>query len=396
MMKKLFIIASMVTLLTCIVGQGNQANAQHLTGKLIYGIALMQNTGRVATFIRGENMSTNFISQGLFETNVNVGDYFAVERENTPYNGTLSWPKTANVLQVVNSGNGNAVFRAIGPGGALLAITPEGQSDPSLLVRVKVSQTQSLASGPAPATRPGLAPQQQDPALELQKQGIEYRKRKMFTQAVQAFNQALEMNPRNAGLYVHRGITYLIMKNPDSAIADFNQALSLATRGQDVIYYYRGGAYGSKKQYDAALKDFNEALKTNPNANKYFLRGLAYRDKGQYLSAIGDFDQAIKLNPSDPRPYFGKASALDRSGQQREAIDAYQVYLRFAKDPKTIQRANERISELKQEVKPVARKAKPAEKTTKTEKAPAEKPVAKEPAGRSEDLFSGPLGEETF
>ena len=189
------------------------------------------------------------------------------------------------------------------------------------------------------------------------------------------------------------------MKNFDLAIADFNQALSLAKNPKFAsnIYVWRGLAYGSKKQYDAALKDINEALKTDPNANKYYYRGITYENKGQYLSAIGDFDQAIKLDPSNPRPYFSKASSLDKSGQQKEAIEAYQVYLRYAKDPKSIQRANERISELKQEIKPIARKAKSSDKTTKTEKTPAEKPTAKETKGQAEkDVFSGPIGEEAF
>ena len=94
------------------------------------------------------------------------------------------------------------------------------------------------------------------------------------------------------------------------------------------------------------------------------------------------FEQAIKLALSDPRAYFSKASSLDKSGQQKEAIEAYQVYLRYAKDPKSIQRANERISELKEELKPLVKKA---------------KPVGKKPKAQAEtDPFSGPLGEEAF
>lgn len=381
-MKKLFIIAAMVTLLTSIPGQGNQAKAQSVTGKLVYGIALMQNTGRVATYIRGDKMAANFKSPGLFQTNAKVGDYFAVEREKTPYNGTLNW-HTGNVLQVVNSGNGNAVFRAVGLGTALLFITPEGQSNPTLTVQVFVSQSQSQ-SGPVAAPRPVPATQGQDPTFELRKQGIEYLKKKMFTQALQAFNQGLEMNPRHAWLYFLRGVTHSKMKSPNLAISDFNQALSINPNAPKVaeIYYWRGRAYGSKKQYDAALKDFNEALKTNPNASKYFFRGITYENKGQYLSAIGDFNQAIKLDPSPATFYFHKASSFDKSGQQKEAIEAYQVYLRYAKDPKSIQRANERISELKEELKPLLKKA---------------KPVGKKPKAQAEtDPFSGPLGEEAF
>lgn len=382
-MKKLIIIAAMVTLLTSILCQGNQAEAQRVTGKLVYGIALMQNTGRVTTFIRGDNMAANFKSQGLYETTVKVGDYFAVEREKTRYNGTLSWI-TGNVLKTVSSGNGGAVFHAIEPGKAVLAITPEGQSNPSITVQVIVSQSQSQ-SGPVATPRPVPATQGQDPTLELQKQGIEYRKKKMFTQALQAFNQGLEMNPRHAWLYFQRGIIHLNMKNPDLALSDFNQALSINPNAPKVaeIYFLRGCTYGfQKQQYDAALKDINQALKLNPDANKYYWRGRIYENKGQYLPAIGDFEQAIKLAPSDPRAYFSKASSLDKSGQQKEAIEAYQVYLRYAKQPKGIQRANERISELKEELKPLVKKA---------------KPVVKKPKAQAEiDPFSGPLGEEAF
>jgi Flp pilus assembly protein TadD len=381
-MKKLFIIAAMVTLLTSIIGQKNQAKAQQPTSKIVYVISVERGTGRVMSAIRDVNMATKLLDQGLYHTTIKVGDSFAVERQNTPYNGTLNW-HAGKVLQVVNSGGGSAVFRAIGPGAALLFITPEGQSKPDITIKVDVSQAQSQ-SGPVAAPRPVPATQGQDPTLELQKQGIEYRKKKMFTQALQAFNQGLEMNPRHAWLYFQRGITHLQMKNPDLAISDFNQALSINPNAPKVaeIYYFRGWAYGYKKQYDSALKDLSEALKSNPNANKYYWRGRIYEFKGQYLPAIGDFEQAIKLEPSDPRAYFSKASCLDKSGRQKEAIEAYQVYLRYAKQPKGIQRANERISELKDELKPLVKKA---------------KPVGKKPIAQAEtDHFSGPLGEEAF
>jgi len=385
-MKKLLIIAAMVTLLTNILGQGNQAKAQSVTGKIVYVISVKKDTGQVMVGIRGDNMATNFIRQGLFETNVKVGDYFRVERQNTPYNGTLNW-QTGNVLQVVNSGNGSAVFRAIVPGTAMLSITPEGRSDP-LTIQVIVSQSQAQP-GPVATPAPVPATQGQDPTLELQKQGIEYRKKKLFTQAIQSFNQGLEMNPRHAWLYFQRGITHSQMKNPDLAISDFNQAIAINPNVPKVaeIYFLRGCTYGfQKQQYDAALKDINQALKLNPDANKYYWRGRIYENKGQYFPAISDFEQAIKLAPSDPRAYFSKASSLDKSGQQKEAIEAYQVYLRYAKDPKSIQRANERISELKEELKPLVKKVKPAAK-----------PVAKKPPAQAEtEHFSGPLGEEAF
>ncbi len=65
-------------------------------------------------------------------------------------------------------------------------------------------------------------------------------------------------------------------------------------------YYLRGVTYSSLGQPEKALSDFNQAITLDSNNPKYFLgRGLLYSNKNKYDEAIVDFDSAIRLDPDN-------------------------------------------------------------------------------------------------
>jgi Flp pilus assembly protein TadD len=49
-------------------------------------------------------------------------------------------------------------------------------------------------------------------------------KLKQFEKAIQNYNQAIELNPKDADAFIDRGVAYADLKQFEKAIQDYNQA----------------------------------------------------------------------------------------------------------------------------------------------------------------------------
>jgi tetratricopeptide (TPR) repeat protein len=97
--------------------------------------------------------------------------------------------------------------------------------------------------------------------------------------------------------YNHRGSAYQAKGNDDRAIADYDEAIQLDPKNARA-YNNRGIAYHAKGNNDRAIADYDEAIRVDPKyAFAYFTRGLAYHAKGNNDRAIADYDEAIRLDP---------------------------------------------------------------------------------------------------
>ncbi|MBD2449255.1 tetratricopeptide repeat protein [Nostoc sp. FACHB-152] len=100
--------------------------------------------------------------------------------------------------------------------------------------------------------------------------------------------------------YINRGVLYIEQfKDYDKAIADFNQALQLASNKPEiaaVAYDGRGNALAAQQKLNAALDDFNKAIENKKDfAQAYFNRGLIHVQLDNKQQAIEDFQRADTL-----------------------------------------------------------------------------------------------------
>jgi tetratricopeptide (TPR) repeat protein len=195
------------------------------------------------------------------------------------------------------------------------------------------------------------------------RRGTDYIDKQQYDQAIDAFTQAIRLDPKYADAYKDRGGTYYRKGEHDRAIQDYSQALKLSPNDAEVYnkrglaYYHkgeydravqdyaqvlrlnpndpaaynnRGLAYNSKKEYDRAIQDFGQALKLNPNyANTYINRGLAYDGKRDYDRAIQDYNQALKINPNYAYAYNNRGLAYDGKKEYDRAIQDYNQALKL-------------------------------------------------------------------
>jgi tetratricopeptide (TPR) repeat protein len=86
----------------------------------------------------------------------------------------------------------------------------------------------------------------------------------------------------------------------ERAIQDYDQAIRLNPKNA-AAFRNRGILYTKTRQYDRAIGDFDEAIRLDPNfAVTFQNRGYALRFVGQYDRAIADYQRALTLKIGEP------------------------------------------------------------------------------------------------
>jgi tetratricopeptide (TPR) repeat protein len=121
--------------------------------------------------------------------------------------------------------------------------------------------------------------------------------------------------------YYNRGIKHGAKGDKDRAIQDYDQAIRLNPKDA-AAFNNRGWVYFEKKDYDRAMKDYNEAIRLGPKlVNARDNRGLLYFTLGRLDQAIADFDIAVKLDPKDAAPLYGRGLIKLKKGDSTGSKD---------------------------------------------------------------------------
>ena len=151
-------------------------------------------------------------------------------------------------------------------------------------------------------------------------------------QAADLYRRALKL--RSAFPVAHVGLARVLMD-----LSDENGALAeieAARRGRPVYpeaSAVEGRIYRESAQIDEAIGAFNRAIRESHGFQPEAHVGLGriYEDKGQYDLAAREYDIAVKqLSDTEPIIYQLLGAAYEKSGKNKEAVLAYENYLRLA------------------------------------------------------------------
>jgi tetratricopeptide (TPR) repeat protein len=132
--------------------------------------------------------------------------------------------------------------------------------------------------------------------------------------ALEAFTQAVRVNPRNTEARYARGSTLHQLGRLGQAIEDFNAVIGINPQF-GLAYNNRGLAYAQIGQRERAIQDFDQAIRLEPKfAPAFNNRGLTYRELGQPERAIDDLSRAILLDPQLQVAYYNRALAYTLLG----------------------------------------------------------------------------------
>ena len=242
-----------------------------------------------------------------------------------------------------------------------LSASPDGSIHPdqSEEIAAEQSSAQSSVQSPTDQEQPDRIPAESgmksDTEISFDTPGkwLEYAgqrfKAKAYAEALDAYNQALELDPEPIGVHIGRARVLTQLRDFSSAIQSYDAVLGIDPNNVSALRN-RGWLHIRQHHYAQALKDYDRAVNLVPDdvtlicarANVYFrlkdytnaLRGYdeairrdtkyteAYLNRGvthavfqEYRRAIADFNQAITLDPTNGYAYHRRGRAFAKLQQ---------------------------------------------------------------------------------
>jgi tetratricopeptide (TPR) repeat protein len=201
-------------------------------------------------------------------------------------------------------------------------------------------------------------------------EGTNKLKQKNFTEAINYFDEAIKLDPKNIRAYLARGQGKTGLKKWQEAIKDYQQALEIDSNNTDA-YIGMARAKEGLKDYTGAIADYEKVQKIDPNNSngnniysallknyilagkkqealnqsekvlensfrkdeeksdeakflRHFIRAATLIYFKDYKTAISDFDRAIAIQSQYSASYLYRGVAYEKSGDRQAAIKDYQ------------------------------------------------------------------------
>jgi tetratricopeptide (TPR) repeat protein len=168
------------------------------------------------------------------------------------------------------------------------------------------------------------------------------------TQALNEYQQAIQLNPSMSFINVNIGNCYLNLNQPDSAVPFFQRYLEQnpsapdaaqvrmsiqqagSRKGQQNLrsIVEQGQALLNSHRYNEAAQAFQQAIAIDPNfAPAHFFLGYSLAQSAQYEQAIAEFKRALEITPNMPEAVINIASNYQSMGDTNSATSWYQKFL---------------------------------------------------------------------
>lgn len=158
-------------------------------------------------------------------------------------------------------------------------------------------------------------------AIDQAKQGDRLFLENQLEQAVQRYEEALNLKPDLAEVWNNRGVALTRLQRYQEAIASYERAIQLRDDYADA-WNNRGVALGKLNHYDAAILSYERAIDLKPNyMDAWNNRGFAMAKIQNYGDAISSYNQAAKIRPDFYRIWYNKARCYAVQGQTELAIE---------------------------------------------------------------------------
>jgi tetratricopeptide (TPR) repeat protein len=140
--------------------------------------------------------------------------------------------------------------------------------------------------------------------------GSLYYHEEVYPASIDAYNQALRLDPKRPQLFNNRGLTLSAQGRYELAEKDFQKAIQLAPKYAQA-YANLGWLYFLTDKMAEAIQQYNKAIELEKdNASHYINRAGCFRELGRVDEAMRDFVRAVELSGNVPDAYVGQSTIL--------------------------------------------------------------------------------------
>jgi tetratricopeptide (TPR) repeat protein len=162
-------------------------------------------------------------------------------------------------------------------------------------------------------------------APAIMNRGNAYSAKGDFDKAMQDYNEAINLDPKNAGAYVNRALALARHGDFEAAMKDYAKAIALNPR-QWQAYFNRAAELRDSGKLRDAVDDLNEVVKLNPEfVGAYMNRGNIYAREGELEKAIADYSAALQRDSNLTDIYISRAKLFVRKKKYQQAVSDLQT-----------------------------------------------------------------------
>lgn len=126
-------------------------------------------------------------------------------------------------------------------------------------------------------------------------EGFSYFEKKVWDQAIEYFNKALQIDPKYKKAWFFKGVTFQRMGRFEEELKCYEEYIKIDST-EAVVWYNKGVALGRLKKYSEAEKAFISAEKIDPKYPwTYYGRGVQRIVTGNYEAALKDLERSKSL-----------------------------------------------------------------------------------------------------
>ena len=154
--------------------------------------------------------------------------------------------------------------------------------------------------------------------------------RRLFDQAVEAYQKAIELRPFYADAHVGLGDARAAKGEIDPAIAAYQKALSYNATNPRVHMSLGKIYYAEKGLYYESVQSYKRAIELDPTSvDARMGLGEVYEDKGLYKEAVEEYRKVIELDDKNTGALYNLALVYEKT-DPKEAIAHWEKYIALA------------------------------------------------------------------
>jgi tetratricopeptide (TPR) repeat protein len=185
-----------------------------------------------------------------------------------------------------------------------------------------------LTIGPAAIAQRGGAPPSRTAEAAVA-DGDRFTHEKQYDKAIEAYLEAIRLNPASVTAHVGLGSTYHNMGRPADALEPLRTAVRLEPQNA-VAHLDLGITLAALRHADEALAELSEAKRLRPDSARVHNEiGNVLNSLGRMEDALAEYQEARTLDPTVPAVHHNIGLMLMRLGRFADAIDPLNETLRL-------------------------------------------------------------------